>query len=139
MPRHHWRRVRSSGLPTLLLVSVLAGCQLGEPADELPSDSMYVEVMARLSLVHAQLVNRDPAAADSARQAILEQFGIEPAALQLYARHHGDNPEHMQVIWEAVSDLTLALDSIAKAERATSDTAGTSDIPDPSPDRDGSP
>ncbi len=95
--------------------------------------------MARLSLVHAQLVNRDPAAADSARQAILEQFGIEPAALQLYARHHGDNPEHMQVIWEAVSDLTLALDSIAKAERAASDTTGTPDPSDTPADPDGSP
>jgi len=81
--------------------------------------------MARLSLVHAQLVNRDPQAADSARQAILERYSIETTALQRYAQRHGDDPEHMRVIWEAISDLTLALDSAAKAEAESPDATGT--------------
>ena len=114
-PRHHRKRSRFPEMPALFVALAIPGCGFGDAADDMPSDSAYVEVMAHLSLVHAQIAGRDSARADSARREVLDRHGIEAEALRRYAERYGDDPEHMSTVWTAVTERMVALDSAARA------------------------
>lgn len=112
-------RLSSPG-PVLLAAALLAGGCGGDGGSgtETLSDSVYVEVMARLVVLDSALSPTPDAAsvdrtrADSLRARVLESRGVEPDQLLEYARTRGTSPERMEAVWRRIHELS---DSLADA------------------------
>jgi hypothetical protein len=91
----------------LVLAGSFAAC--GEPAGPIDDDT-YVAVMAGLSFAQARFL--DVASADSARRAVIEDSGIDPADLVAFAEANGANTEKMFALHERVLALVDSLVAI---------------------------
>lgn len=105
--------LRVAGLATLLLLPA-AGCGGGEADRGAVPDSVYVEAMARLVLLDTAVSpTLEPAltgaALDSARDRVLERWGVDAEALLAFARERGDEPDRMEAVWRRVYELSGAL------------------------------
>lgn len=104
---------RAALLGAALLVSATA-CG-GEDAARSPvPDSAYVEAMARMVLLDTAVSpSLDPPlsgpALDSARQRVLERYGVDTEQLLEFARTEGDDPGRMQAVWQRVRQLSDSL------------------------------
>lgn len=128
--------------PILAVVALLAALQACDGPTEraqVPDDSVYVQVMARLAFIQ-QTVDRTRSDdtlrwADSARRAVLEAYGVDAEALERYAARYGDDPTYMGAVWARVGD---ALDHIlvraARTEGPLDLGPGASEPPSTSPD-----
>lgn len=107
---------------TLALVATLAlpACGADDTGPRPPvSDSVYVEVMARLVLLDSALAPRtgrggdgDGAlGADSLRRRVLDAWGVRAEELLDYAETRGTTPEHMDRIWQRIDELSDSLDA----------------------------
>lgn len=105
--------LRAAGVAALLLLPA-AGCG-GDEADRAAvPDSVYVEAMARLVLLDTAVSpTLEPAlsgaALDSARDRVLELWGVDAEALLAFARERGDEPDRMEAVWRRVYELSGAL------------------------------
>ena len=77
-------------------------------------DDVYVEVMSRLAHVHAQFI--DPARADSARRAVLDEIGIAPQDLVGFAVVFGGDPEKMLWLHERIRARVDSLDALDRGD-----------------------
>lgn len=106
--------LRSWVVAVLVLLSV--GCGSGGGGAPAPpvSDSVYVEVMARLILLDSLM---GPGAAslpegtsrDSARLRVLRAYGVQGDELLAFARERGTRPEEMEAIWRRIYELSDSL------------------------------
>lgn len=112
-------RRRSPGLALLsaaLLASACGGD--GGTGTETLSDSLYVEVMARLVVLDSALSPTPDEAAvdrtltDSLRARVLDSRGVEPDQLLEYARTRGADPERMEAVWRRVHELSDSLAAV---------------------------
>ena len=102
-------------LGALLLLPACAGEE--STASSLPaSDSVYVEVMARLVLLDSAMTR--PAEVplrgldrDSARQRVLDRFGVDARQLLEYAEERGRSPAATAEIWRRIQELADSLDA----------------------------
>ena len=104
---------RSLG-PVLALLAasvVVAGC--GAPAGGLDDDT-YVEVMARLNYARERYANT--AEDDSARAAVLHEFGVSGEQIAAFAERHGSDPQRMNRLWERIRREVEALHGIEPPE-----------------------
>lgn len=99
-----------------VLALLVAGCGPGRDAASSPpvSDSVYVEVMARLVLLDSLMGSgarhlSDETPRDSARLQVLRTFGVEGDELLAYARERGTRPEQMEAIWRRIYELSDSL------------------------------
>lgn len=123
----------AAGLLLLTAVLVPWGCGGDRDGTDTLSDSVYVEVMARLVVLDSALspapetASGDRERADSLRTRILESWGVDADRLLDYARTRGGDPEGMEAVWSRVHELS---DSLAVAgwtppgAEAPGDTAG---------------
>ena len=108
--------------PALLRRAVLAllllatGCGTGgdSSAGGPVSDSVYVEVMARLVLLDSLMGSGsrhlpDGMSRDSARSLVLSAYGVEGEELLVFARERGTRPERMEAIWRRIYELSDSL------------------------------
>ena len=96
----------------LLAAGVLAG-GCGEPAGGL-NDDTYVEVMARLNYARERYANT--AEDDSARAAVLHEFGVSGEQITAFAERHGGDPQRMSRLWERIRREVEALHGIEPPE-----------------------
>lgn len=127
----------------VLAVVAVGACGDGGAGRPAPvSDSVYVEVMARLVTLDTTLRPRAetvprPSNIDSLRQRILDSWGVDSDALLDYARTRGRSPEHMQAIWQRIDRLSDSLgtagwspaDVPADSVAGTADTVGNAATP----------
>lgn len=97
----------------MLLLSA-AACGGEEAARPPVADSAYVEAMARMVLLDTAVSPNlesplTGAALDSARQRILDTYGVDAEQLLEFARTRGDDPRRMQAIWARVYQLSDSL------------------------------
>lgn len=102
-------RIRPALVAGMGLLVALQGCGERGPEPDVLDDSTYVQVMARLSYIR-QVADRSGSPdslrwADSARPAVLEDFGVGGEELERYAALHGDDPRHMTEVWERIGDV----------------------------------
>lgn len=95
----------------LLLAAACGGREVG--GGPVP-DSVYVEAMARLVLLDTAVSpTLEPpvsgAALDSARDRVLERWGVDTGELLAFARNRGDDPDRMRAIWQRVYELSGTL------------------------------
>ncbi len=74
----------------------------------------YVDVMARLNAAHSALF-RD-IQKDSARTAILAEFGVSEEDLLEFARVHGEDVPRMRRLWQAIRYEVDLLEGVAQVE-----------------------
>lgn len=132
-------RRRRPSLAVVALLTALQACDGPTARAQVPDDSVYVQVMARLAFIQ-QTVDRTRSDdtlrwADSTRRAVLETYGVDAEALERYAAHHGDDPTYTEAVWARVGD---ALDHIlvraARTEGPLDLGPGASEPPSTSPD-----
>lgn len=131
-------RLRSVLACSAVLVSLAANLACAPEGDgpSIPSDSIYVELMARLSYLDVLGAERDSVWLDSARSATLAERGVDPEALVAYAERHGADAGHMAQIWEATARRMFTIDSLARlrdslpARSGPADRAATDSAPD---------
>lgn len=122
----------------LLLVALLAaGCGSDDGSGSAAgpvSDSVYVEVMARLVLLDSLMASDGPhqpegLTRDSARGLILGAHGVRGDELLEFARERGTRPERMEAIWRRIHELS---DSLGETgwRPAGSDTAAAGGVRD---------
>jgi hypothetical protein len=90
------------------------------PPDQV-SDEVFVQVMTRLVLIDSDSPRRSPqelpeAAADSAREELLAEYGVSAAELLHFASRAGRDPRRMERVWVRIA---AAVDSV-RAERRES-------------------
>lgn len=100
------RRPFFAGLAALL---ALQACVEPSTRAAVPDDSVYVQVMARLTFIR-QTAERSGTHdtllwADSVRMAVLDAYGVDGAALERYAARYGGDPSHMEAIWARVGEV----------------------------------
>jgi hypothetical protein len=104
--------------PGLVLTAALIAAACGgdgRSGTETLSDSVYVDVMARLVVLDSALSPTPEAAsvgrtrADSLRARVLESRGVEPDQLLEYARTRGTSPDRMEAVWRRVHELSDSL------------------------------
>lgn len=107
------------GLALLAAAILVPGCGGDDGGGTQPlSDSVYVEVMARLVVLDSALspspeaASGDGGRADSLRARVLESRGVDADQLLDYARTRGASPERMEAVWRRVDELS---DSLAAA------------------------
>jgi hypothetical protein len=112
---------RLTGLGPLwaALVAVCAAC--GGPSAPI-GDDLYVEVMSRLSIIEARLL--DSASTDSARAAVLREMGVSAEDLIEYSRVFGGDVEKMAELWERIPIIADSIEA-AEAEELFDDTPGS--------------
>lgn len=100
----------------VLLALLAAGC--GSDGGSTPgppvSDSVYVEVMARLVLLDSLMGSGSrhlPAGTnrDSARIRVLRDFDVRGDELLAFARERGTQPDRMEAIWRRIYELSDSL------------------------------
>ncbi|MFQ5689720.1 MAG: hypothetical protein ACE5HQ_05560 [Gemmatimonadota bacterium] len=74
-----------------------------------PSDSTFIQVMARLSLIRQEFAARAITRPDSLREAVLAEFRVTPDQLKRYALRHGDDPGHMRTVWDSIAVVAKSL------------------------------
>lgn len=102
-----------------ILALLAAGCGPGGDAASGPpvSDSVYVEVMARLVLLDSLMKSGsrhlpDGTPRDSARRDVLRTFGVRGDELLAYARERGTRPAQMEAIWRRIYELSDSLSDV---------------------------
>ena len=100
--------------------AVLVGACTGPTAPI--DDDLYVEVMSRLSVVEARIV--DAARTDSARAAVLRETGVSAEDLLEYTRVFGGDVEKMAELWERIRVVSDSIEA-AEAEALLHDTTGS--------------
>lgn len=108
------------GLALLAAAILVPGCGGDDDGGgtQLLSDSVYVEVMARLVVLDSAFSPSPEAASgggergDSLRALVLESRGVDADQLLDYARTRGASPERMEAVWRRVDELS---DSLAAA------------------------
>lgn len=96
----------------LLAASVLwAGC--GERAGGLDDDT-YVALMARLNYARERYANT--AEDDSARAAVLDEFGVSGDQIEAFTERHGRDPQRMARLWERIRRDVDALHGVPPPE-----------------------
>lgn len=145
------RPVRAGDLGSGLLAAtaallVLACGDGGEDASRPLSDTVYVEVMARLVVLDSALAPPSDlpggeAAADSLRARVLEEWEVDADRLLEYARVRGGDPERMEAVWRRVHELSDSLgaagwtpDRPGEAGTGRRDAGAPSDTPDAASD-----
>ena len=83
----------------LLLAAAAAAGGCGEPAGGLDDDT-YVAVMARLNYARERYQNT--AEDDSARAAVLAEFGVSGGQIEAFTERHGDDPQRMSRLWDQI-------------------------------------
>lgn len=101
----------------VVLALLLAGCGVdavdGGAAGPV-SDSVYVEVMARLVLLDSVMASGDGRlpegmTRDSARALVLRAHHVTGDELLTFARERGTRPERMEDIWGRIRELSDSL------------------------------
>ena len=114
-----WPRVGSGRSALLLLLAVsAAGGGCGEPAGGLDDDA-YVAVMARLNYARERYANT--AEEDSARAAVLAEFGVSGGQIEAFTERHGDDPQRMSRLWDRIHHEVEVLHGVAPAASQTDD------------------
>lgn len=104
-------------LVPLAAALLLPGCSGEERTASPPaSDSVYVEVMARLVLLDSAMTRPADVSLrgldrDSARQEVLERFGVDARELLEYAEERGRSPAAMAEIWGRIQELADSLEA----------------------------
>lgn len=80
------------------------------------SDSVYVEVMARLVLLEPDMTSEADVRLgglprDSARRRVLERYGVDAEQLVEFAEERGRTPAAMAAIWQRIQQLSDSLES----------------------------
>lgn len=106
-----------------LAATLLAGALLSSACstDEAPgpsglSDSVYVEVMARLVLLDPDMTSETDVPLrglprDSARSLVLDRWGVEPERLLRFAEQQGRSPARMAELWRRIQERSDTLES----------------------------
>ena len=99
---------------TVLLLSACAGEE--RSAAPPASDSVYVEVMARLVLLDSAMTRPAEVSLrgldrDSARRTVLERFDVGARELLEYAEERGRSPAAMAEIWARIQELADSLEA----------------------------
>lgn len=99
-----------------ILALLVTGCGSGGSSASAPpvSDSVYVEVMARLVLLDSLMGSGsrqlpDGTRRDSARLHVLRSYDVQGDDLLAYARERGTRPEQMEAIWRRIYELSDSL------------------------------
>lgn len=101
------RGIGPGGLALLAAGVVAVGC--GESAGGIDDDT-YVEVMARLNYARERYANT--AEDDSARVAVLHEFGVSGEQIAAFTERYGDDPQRMSRLWERIRREVEALHGI---------------------------
>lgn len=116
-----------------LLALLAAGCGPDDGSRTVGpvSDSVYVEVMARLLLMDSLMgsgADRLPEdlSRDSARRELLREHGVTGDELLTFARERGTRPERMEEIWRRIYELSDSLDDLGWSP-ASADSGGARD------------
>ncbi len=131
-------RHERTALVMVAVLATMAACRpTGGEAEPL-SESDYISVMARLSLIEVAISQPEQgAAADSARARVLSDYGVDPDHLIAFAAAAGNDPERMQALWQAITDTVEQLraagwsgreradESTARPDTAAPDAAAT--------------
>lgn len=124
-------------LAATLLVGALLSSACGGP-DDAPapsslSDSVYVEVMARLVLVDPDMTSETDVPLrglprDTARSLVLERWEVEPERLLRFAEEQGRSPARMAELWRRIQERSDTLES--RGWRPGDSVSGDSVFPD---------
>ncbi len=80
------------------------------------SDSVYVEVMARLVLLDPDMTSETDVPLrglprDSARSLVLDRWEVEPERLVRFAEEQGRSPARMAELWRRIQERSDTLES----------------------------
>lgn len=99
-----------------VLTLLAAGCGSNDGSTRGPpvSDSVYVEVMARLVLLDSLMGSAsrdlpDGTSRDSARIRVLRAYDVRGEDLLAFARQRGTRPDRMEAIWRRIYELSDSL------------------------------
>lgn len=78
------------------------------------SDSVYVEVMARLVLLDPDMTSESEVPLrglprDTARRRVLDRYGVEADQLLAFAEAEGRSPATMAELWQRIQELSDSL------------------------------
>ncbi len=102
----------------LLAASLVAGGCGGGRASSLDEDT-YVQVMAHLNYARERYANT--AEDDSARAAVLEEFGVSGPQIEEFTSRHGGDPQRMNRLWEQIRREVEVLHGVQPPESQADD------------------
>ena len=119
-----------------LLLSACAGEE--RPPAASSSDSVYVEVMARLVLLDSTMTRPAEVSLrgldrDSARRDVLERFDVDARDLLEYAEERGRSPAAMAEIWRRIQELADSLEGAGWRPGVGADAVSPADSVPPGP------
>lgn len=96
-----------------LLAAGLAAGGCGAAAGGLDEDT-YVRVMAQLNYARERYANT--AEDDSARAAVLDEYGVSGAQIEAFNEQYGGDPQRMTRLWEQIRREVDALHGVPPPE-----------------------
>ncbi|WP_419166338.1 hypothetical protein [Candidatus Palauibacter sp.] len=108
---------RGRAILVLLAASLLAG-GCGDRVGSLDEDT-YVQVMAHLNYARERYANT--AEDDSARAAVLEEFGVSGPQVEEFTSRHGSDPQLMNRLWERIRREVEVLHGVQPPESQADD------------------
>ncbi len=110
----------TAGRAVLVMVLMASAACSGSPPTVEPG--VYIEVMARLSMAESRFL--DSARADSARRAVLEEYGVDPEALVTFSERYGGDVEFMTGLWRRIEAVVESLEAEGRVGDTLPDSTG---------------